>query len=199
MDIDIEVIFGILTALGSIIGIVWKKILKPLLTAIKQHESIVDSIELIKKDVVNNDGESLKNCIKDLKNTCKNIEKNQKVLEQRSRSSLHYSPLALFETDRDGQLIWVNEAFCKITHGNLSDMQGYDWISIIRESDREDFLKEFASCINMGRKLEIDTFSSKDVAIKFVGCPFKISSDEHAGFLINVYERDNNETKTHEN
>lgn len=197
MDIDIEVIVGVITALVPIFGLAWKKILKPLLTAIKRYEDTVESIELIKKDVVNNDGESLKSCIKKLTNTCENIEKNQKVLEQRSRSSLHYSPLALFETDRDGQLIWVNEAFCNITNGSFSDVKGYDWISLIRESDREDFLKEFASCINMGRKIDIDTTSSNNIPIRFVGCPLKISNDEHAGFLINVYERDKHET--HEN
>lgn len=193
---DWEVTIGILTGVLTAVPIVWKKVIKPVANVFKQHEDIVQSITIIKNQIVSPDGEPLKDSVKYLKDTCKNIEKNQKILEQRSRSSLHYSDQALFETDRDGQLIWTNDAFYRLTGMSLSKITGYDWISLIKESEREDFLKEFASCVNMGRKLDIDTVSVNDKSIKMVGHPFKYSDTEHGGFLIHYYEEENKDEQS---
>ena len=101
---------------------------------------------------------------------------------------MHYSDQPLFETDRDGQLVWTNDAFYKLTGKTMSSMLGYDWITLINEDEREQFLSEFSSCIQMGRKLDIDTVSANNNRIKLVGYPFKCSEKEHDGFLINIYE-----------
>ena len=194
MDWYIEIGLAALGILSTICTFMWKKIIKPLINVLSQHDMVVQSINIIRDEILPEDGDSLKDTVCSLRGTCENIEKTQKVLEQRARASLHYSDQALFETDRDGQLIWTNEAFFTVTGETLSNMSGYDWITLIQEEEREKFLTEFASCIGMGRKLEIDTMSSKDTPIKLVGFPFKASVKEHDGFLISIhYEGEENE------
>jgi len=193
MDGYIEIGLATLGILSTVFTFMWKKIIKPLIHILAQHEKLVSSINIIRDEILPEDGDSLKDTVCSLRGTCENIEKTQTVLEQRARASLHYSDQALFETDRDGQLIWTNEAFCDVTGETLSDMTGYDWVTLIQEEEREKFLTEYASCIGMGRKLEIDTMSSKDIPIKIVGHPYKASKKEHDGFLISLHygEKDN--------
>ncbi len=177
------------TILASVVTtaiFIWKKVLKPILNFINIHNSIVKSIETIKREVVTNGGSSLKDSVIALKQTCDRIEKSQKVIEQRSKSSLHYHNQALFETDKNGNLIWTNERFYEMTGFTFSDMEGLNWISYINEDDREDFIAEFSSCMKMCRKLEFKTSFINDKKIKLIAYPYKISESEHYGFLFHV-------------
>ncbi len=180
-------IYATLIASITTIGIfIWKKVLKPVLNFIKIHNSIVKSIETIKHEVVTNGGSSLKDAVIALKQTCERIEKSQKVIEQRSKSSLHYHSQALFETDKNGNLIWTNEKFYEMTGFVFSEIEGLNWISYINEDDREDFITEFSSCMKMCRKLEFKTSFTNDKKIKLIAYPYKISESEHHGFLFHI-------------
>ena len=189
----IEIIVVASGALVAIVTTLWKlgkcinkRFVQPVMTVVHTHKEVVCSIEIIKKEVVTNGGKSLKDTVNSLKVTCENIEINQKVIAQRARASLHYNDEALFELDREGKLVWTNEAFFVLTGQKLTDLQGFDWIVLIKEDERSDFLEEFNSCLDMNRKIEIDTISSDDELIRLIGHPYKISDSEHKGFLINI-------------
>lgn len=184
---NISILLTILASACGFSAFTWKKVIKPSINFMKSHKMILSSIETIKREVVTNGGASLKDAVIALKQTCDRIEKSQKVIEQRSKSSLHYHTQALFETDKSGGLIWTNERFFELTGKTLSDIEGFNWISYVDEDDREDFITEFSSCMSMCRKFEFKTsFVTSDKKYKFVGYPYKISESEHHGFLFHL-------------
>ena len=182
----IAIVLPLLGAIGGLFAFVWRKLIKPANGFLKDHEKIKASIQTIKEEVVTNGGRSLKDAVVCLKATCERIEDRQKVINQRSKASLHYQNEALFETDEDGKLIWINDKFYQVTGETLTNMEGYNWVTIIDEPEREGFLKEFLSCIEMCRKVDIETTSMSGKTIRFVGYPYKITDKAHQGFLVHL-------------
>ena len=182
----IAIVLPLLGAIGGLFAFVWRKLIKPANGFLKDHEKIKTSIQTIKEEVVTNGGRSLKDAVIQLKGTCDRIEDRQKVINQRSKASLHYQNEALFETDVDGKLIWINDKFYQVTGETLTNMEGYNWVTIIDEPEREGFLKEFLSCIEMCRKVDIETTSMSGKTIRFVGYPYKITDKAHQGFLVHL-------------
>ena len=182
----IAIVLPLLGAIGGLFAFVWRKLIKPANGFLKDHEKIKASIQTIKEEVVTNGGRSLKDAVIQLKGTCDRIEDRQKVINQRSKASLHYQNEALFETDEDGKLIWINDKFYQVTGETLTNMEGYNWVTIIDEPEREGFLKEFLSCIEMCRKLDIETTSNGGNTIRFVGYPYIVNDKAHHGFLVHV-------------
>mgnify|MGYP003144613148 FL=1 len=176
---------GIVT---SVTVFLWKKLLKPAMRLMDDHEEIKKSIDIIKGEVTPNGGGSLKDAVNSLKQTCKNIETTQKVLDQRSKASLHYHDRALFEVDKLGGMKWFNERFELLTEDNGTPTEGFDWVSIVDESEREDFVKEVTSCLEMCRKIDIETKSVHNQTIHFLGYPYRIADKDHEGFLIHLYK-----------
>ena len=182
----IAIVLPLLGAIGGLFAFVWKKLIKPANGFLKDNEKIKASIQTIKEEVVTNGGRSLKDAVVCLKATCERIEDRQIVINQRSKASLHYQNEALFETDEDGKLIWINDKFYQVTGETLTNMEGYNWVTIIDEPEREGFLKEFLSCIEMCRKVDIETTSMSGKTIRFVGYPYKITDKAHQGFLVHL-------------
>jgi len=164
---------------------VYRKLIKPTQQFLDDQEDIKKAIKTIESEVITNGGSSIKDAVNSLKRTCYNIERNQKVLDQRSKASLHYHEFPLFEVDNKGRIVWYNKEFSNI-HDNEGDLKGYDWISMIAEEEREEFIKEFSSCVEMCRKLDIETVSMQGSEIHFVGYPYRVSEDDHEGFLIHL-------------
>jgi PAS domain S-box-containing protein len=177
--------------LASFLAGVWMKVLRPAMKFIDKHEDVVKSIDVIEKEITCNGGGSLKDAVMRLSSTCDNIEKSQKVIEQRTKASLHYSNTALFETDTEGNLVWTNEPFYDLTGLTLTDIEGLDWLTYIHEDDREEFLHEFKSCLSMNRRFSRTTETSDGKNIRMVGFPYRINPKEHGGFLVSVYELSN--------
>lgn len=171
-------IISLLGGLGTFAMFVWKKLIVPAQKFIEDHEEVKESINTIKAEVVTNGGSSIKDAIG-------RIEERQKVLDQRSKASLHYHDEALFETDEHGNLIWGNERFQKIL-ADKYNIDSWDWITFIEEPKRENFLREFASCLEMSRKLDTETTSYEGKIVRFVGYPYKIKENLHKGFLIHL-------------
>ena len=45
-------------------------------------------------------------------------------------------PVALFETDRDGSCIYVNDRWCQLTGQSLSEAEGQGWLAAVHPDDR---------------------------------------------------------------
>jgi hypothetical protein len=181
----------LLGAASAVVVVLWR-VFKVSRVFLREQECIKKSIETIKNEVTPNSGESLKDVVNLLKSSCDRIEIRQKVLDQRSKASLHYSDHPLFETDKKGRAIWSNEAFQNLIKENGDWSEGYDWIAVIDEGDREEFLKEFQSCIDMCRKVDIETTSVNGNKIHFVGFPYTIEEGIHEGFLIRLHKHKEN-------
>ena len=179
---------GIISAgIGAVIS-VWYKMVVPINKMFKANEELAVAVEQIKSEIVTNGGKSIKDTVNGLKDTCGNIEKRQRVIDQRTRASLHYLDAGLFETDKTGKLIWTNEAFYKITGQTQSDMEGYDWLSFIHEEDRKRIIQEFLSCLDMSRKFYVETKTVGDKPIMLAGYAYKLGEDQNGGYLINIIQ-----------
>ena len=178
--------FTLISGFTGLLFFIWRRLVRPTQKFLEEQEGIKASIETIRQEVVTNGGVSIKDVVNSLKTTCERIEDRQKVLDQRSKASLHYHDHALFETNREGRLIWNNDKFQKAVGEGLQIMEGYDWITLIDEPEREAFLKEFSSCLSMSRRLDIETISTKGESIRFMGHPYKLTDNTHLGFLIHL-------------
>jgi hypothetical protein len=175
--------------LGGVVtffSIIWAKIVKPLFKIIENQERNTTSLNTIKKELTTNGGNSLKDAIIDLKGTCSRIEYRQKIIEQRTKAALHYNNAALFETDEHGRLTWTNSNFYDLTSDVITSVEGFDWITYIKEEERDEFFHEFKSCLEMNRKFDKTTLSCTDEKIRFIGFPYKIDDKSHGGFIINL-------------
>lgn len=185
---SITFICSLLGGLGTLLSLLWVKIIKPTIKILQGQDEIVKSIEAIKKELTTNGGNSLKDSIIDLRNTCSRIEVRQKVIEQRTKAALHYNNVALFETDKHGRLIWTNNSFYELTSDSVTNVDGYDWLTYIHEDEREEFFQEFKSCLKMNRKFLKTVKNCENKTIKLLGFPYKINDDAHGGFLVSISE-----------
>jgi len=176
---------GVATSVGVF---AWKKLIKPTIKFLGEYDDLKEAIETIRSEVVTNGGHSIKDSVNSLRVTCQGIEKSQIVLDQRSKASLHYHDRALFEIDKFGGMSWCNEKFEGLTENNTIPTKGFDWVSIVDEEKREEFVKEVTSCLEMCRKIDIETISIEGLVIHFVGHPYRITDKDHEGFLIHLYK-----------
>lgn len=183
---SITFIFSLLGGVVTFLSIIWVKIIRPIFQIIDNQENIKKSVNTIKKELTTNGGNSLKDTIIELKSTCVRIENRQKVIEQRTKAALHYNNAALFETDEHGRLTWTNSNFYDLTCDIITSVEGYDWLTYIKEEEREEFFNEFKSCLNMNRKFVKETLNCNNQKIKFVGFPYKINDSSHGGFIVNL-------------
>jgi PAS domain-containing protein len=182
----ITFIFSVLGGAITLLSVIWVKIIRPIFQIIDNQETITKSVETIKKELTTNGGNSIKDAIIDLRGTCSRMESRQKVIEQRTKAALHYNNVALFETDEQGRLTWTNSNFYDLTSDSVTSVEGYDWLTYIKEEEREEFFTEFKSCIDMNRKFLKETQNCNNEHVKFVGFPYKINDRSHGGFIISV-------------
>ena len=196
---DTEIITIVISAIGGIFTlttILWKKFLKPIVKLCKNQDFFIESVNDIKKELTTNGGSSLKDAIISMGESCKRIEDRQKIIVQRTKAALHYSSMALFETDKEGRLTWSNANLIELTKkstnswkGNASYMiEGFDWISLFKEEDREDVLDEFKSCLSMNRRFIKETKLNNGKRVRLLGYPYKLTETEHGGFLVSITE-----------
>jgi hypothetical protein len=191
LNLNPEYITIFLTIVGGLCtfgSLVWIKFLKPVLKLVKNQDFFTESVKELRKELMTNGGNSLKDSIIELKKICTIIDKRQRVIEQRTRASMHYNEIALFETDNDGRLVWNNIHLHKFIDESNLFLEGYDWINIVNEEERSDVLSEFKSCIEMNRRFNKVTHNSDGKPLRLIGYPYKISDEEHGGFLVSVSE-----------
>jgi PAS domain S-box-containing protein len=185
---NITLIAAMLTTLLTFLVAVWVKVLRPAMKFIDKHDDVVKSINTIEKEITCNDGGSLKDAITNVNNTCGRIENRQKIIEQRTKAALHHSNTALFETDSIGRMAWANEPFHKLTGQTLTNVTGFDWLTYIHEDEREEFLQEFESCIEMNRKFSKEVKTSDGQEMRMTGYPYRLNDNKQGGFLISLVE-----------
>ena len=196
-SLNAEIIAIIVGSLGSVITfftLLWKKFIKPLIKLVKNHDTFIKSVDdlrhLMEKELQTNGGNSLKDAIIDMRDTCSRIEDRQKVIIQRTKAALHYSDVPLFETDKTGRLIWCNANLYDFTKDIINSIEGFDWVNLFIEEEREEVMNEFHSCLQMNRRFNKNTKLQNGKEVRLLGYPYRISENEHGGFLISITENE---------
>lgn len=192
-SINPEILAIIIGSLGSLAGfftLAWKKIVSPLVKLCKNQDFFVESVQEIRKELQTNGGNSIKDAIINLRDTCQRIENRQRVIIQRTKAALHYSNVPLFETDEKGRLVWSNAYLCELTKNIATSIEGFDWINLFKEEEREEVMAEFQSCLKMNRRFSKISILQNGVEVRLLGYPYRISDTEHGGFLISITEKE---------
>ena len=179
---NISFIIALLGALFTVSTFIFKKVNK----IVDSYNNLTDTVEKIHAEIFIDDKTTIKKVVLTFQEILDRIEITQKIVEQRSKSLLHYNDYPLFETDKNGSLTWANEKFWELSELNHNELIGNDWYSIIQESKREHFIEEFNSCIKMCRKFDAETTLYNGLKVKFYGQPYKIANIQHEGFLFKV-------------
>jgi len=182
----IALIFGGISGITGLITLIWKKFLKPIVKLCKNQDFFMESVNEIKKELSTNGGSSLKDAIIGMRETVDRIEERQNVIIQRTKAALHYSSMALFETDKSGRLIWSNANLCELTKDIVTSIEGFDWINLFTEDEREEVLSEFKSCLHMNRRFSKVTVMQNNKTVRLLGYPYRITDLEHGGFLVSI-------------
>ena len=95
-----------------------------------EHETIIQSLANIEAQLTNNGGTSLKDAID-------RIETNQEYINSYTRTALHANPKAIFETDAEGRVLFVNKAFLRLTEFSASEVEGLGWMNLLASSNRQ--------------------------------------------------------------
>ncbi len=194
MDFDVKFVEQIITIFAAIfstilfpaIGWIWLRVVKPLVTIVNSQKAFTESIDEIKREIHTNGGKSIKDTLGQVKEACQRIETTQKVIVQRTKAALHYSGVALFETDKRGRLVWSNSLFNELVREYNSLLEGYDWLSLVKDDEQEETLEQFRSCLQMNRRFIKVTELDDGTPIRMMGYPLKISDDQHDGFLVSI-------------
>lgn len=152
----------------------WKYIIKPTIRLYKNQQTLVSSVEDIKKELTTNGGSSIKD-------TVNRIDRRQVMLDKRSKAIFYNIEKAILEVDEGGNILWANEQFHNVM--GTKNLKGLDWVSYIDEPQRENFLREFESCSEKLRELKFETVSTEGKRIKYTGFPYR-DNDRNFGFLI---------------
>lgn len=179
---NVTFVLTIIGALFTAATFIFKKVNK----IVDSYNNLTDTVEKIHSEIFIDDKTTIKKVVLTFQEILDRIETTQKIIEQRSKSSLHYNEYPLFETDKIGSLTWANEKFWELSHLNHNELIGNDWYSIIEESKRENFIEEFNSCIKMCRKFDAETVLYNGLKVRFYGQPYKIENIHHEGFLFKV-------------
>lgn len=182
---EVVAIASLVGAIGSAVILLWR-FFKVTRAWFKDQQEIKKSILAIKSEVTYNGGGSIKDMVLKLSNTCDRMETCQAIIDQRSKIALHYQDRCLFETDKEGNLIWANESFYQQTVDKGDISSGLDWITIIDDEERGNFLDEFNSCLKMSRRIDIETISIDNEKLHFIGHPYRMIDGQHGGFLIHI-------------
>lgn len=152
----------------------WKYIIKPTIRLYRNQQTLVSSVEDIKKELTTNGGSSIKD-------TVNRIDRRQIMLDKRSKAIFYNIEKAILEVDESGKILWANEEFHNVM--GTKNLNGLDWVSYIDEPQRENFLREFESCSEKLRELKFETVSTEGKKIKYTGFPYR-DNDRNFGFLI---------------
>ena len=134
------------SALFGFAIVVWKKVLKPMTELFKRYRESMDKIDTIFGEVTPNGGSSIKDSIR-------RIEHEVALSRERFKATHADSDAAMFETDAEGNCLWVNRTYCRITERSPDQLLGKGWINAICPGVRENTISEFQRAVDEDREM----------------------------------------------
>jgi PAS domain S-box-containing protein len=98
--------------------------------------------------------EELKQRVRELEEETNRLKRAEKELmdsEERFRYLTESSPLGVFQTDKDGRVLYLNNKWLAITGMSLQDALGFGWAQALHPDDRPQILAKWAKCLEEKR------------------------------------------------
>lgn len=93
---------------------------------------------------------------------------NRVALQQAPKALLKYLPVGVFETDDEGEYVWVNRKYLRMTGRAPDEVKGSGWIDSVALSDLARVVQGWNAAINEKRECEFEytlVTPTKDVQV----------------------------------
>lgn len=109
--------------------------------------ALVEKINKVYQEVIPNGGGSLRDSIN-------RVERMALTMNQRQLALVSDSEKPVFETDAEGDCIWVNPAYCMFLDRQSSFFYGKGWVNGVTPEDRDAVFSEWVAAVNQKRDFE---------------------------------------------
>jgi len=177
-------IAGIISALTIIILFMSKTIKK--LTGFFQ---LKEKLDLIYGEFKTNSGKSLKDQLNNIEDQQKLNTKTIKNIFSRMKWVFDHKDYPMFETDNDGQYVWVNEAFLRLTGRPNNEVMGAGWKNIICHQIRKNLINSWETSVK--EKIDFEEeyhITNKNGKCFKSNCVANKTENGYIGKLSNVEE-----------
>lgn len=149
----LELILTVLT----IIGIVFKTslvIYKWVCRKIESISKVHSQVDVIFKEITPNGGGSIKDKVNAMSLEMINNTKLTEHIFQRQRWMMDQRTEPIFETNLQGEYIWVNKQFAMLVERDMGTLMGHNWKNTVYEEDRDRVVSNWNSSIKDKRSFE---------------------------------------------
>lgn len=84
------------------------------------------------------------------------IETSNQYILNRILIMLHEDPMPVFEADKSGEYVWVNNAYMKMSGKPFQDLNGFGWLNTITPKYRDKVRNEWNLSIKEERSFDMD-------------------------------------------
>ena len=86
----------------------------------------------------------------------RSAEEGLRASEERFRMLSTHAPVGIFQTDVDGECVYVNERWSRLTGLTLSDAVGRGWREALHPDDVDAVAAEWFRCVEVGEPFAMD-------------------------------------------
>lgn len=105
---------------------------------------------------------------------------NRVALRQVPKSLLKYMPVGVFETDNEGEYVWVNRKYLRMTGRAPDEVKGSGWIDSVAPRDLARVVQDWNAAINEKRECVFDyTLITQKKEVQVTARTYKMAN----GFL----------------
>lgn len=142
--------------------------------------SVARQLDFIVAELHPNGGASIRDSLN-------RIELRQVLQEQRQKAILSDMSVGVFETNTEGEFIWVNRKYLRMTGRAPDEVKGSGWINTIAHRDRERVVLAWSKAIEEGREFEEEfmmiTPDNERVQVQARTYKMSAQDDSPLGFL----------------
>ena len=141
-------ISGIVAGATALI-VFFRKYISPLLDWIKTLHTTQNKIDKIFYENTRNGGDSIKDAVLRIDWELNKVNERQKAL-------LSNTPEAHFETDENGNYVWVNRTFTRKVQRTPVELYGHGWQNAVSPEERADIVSEWYAAVQEDREVVLD-------------------------------------------
>jgi len=142
---SIQIVLGAILAIVGVLVAFKKYVVNPIMNAIKKVSLLLVKVDEISKIIQPNGGSSVLDKLS-------RIEKAQIVIENKHKLLSLVLGVAMFETDKNGNYIWVSSEWSKYTGMAQEETLNNDWLTGVHEDDRDMVHEEWSKCLIQKRE-----------------------------------------------
>ena len=187
---SLGVILGLLASAAAVLRVLW--VVAPKLYKKLRHNmfgigdiktdiaALTEQVGLVVMELQPNGGASVRDSLN-------RIELRQVLQEQRQKAILSDMSVGVFETNDEGEYVWVNRKYLRMTGRAPDEVKGSGWINTVAHRDRERVVTAWNKAIKEGIEFEevFMIITPDDNRCKVQARTYKMDTQENGslGFL----------------